>query len=254
MRLPNLLHLLPLVALLSFAPVASSQEVITAVLHGIPMSEEPDHHLVLSNDYVNAYDVEVPPKGSTRLHQHLYDNISVVLGAADVTNSVEGKAPVHSNPTESSLNFGRAPYALLVTNKGTKPFRNVVIEFVQPQGEVKDFYKSVADALAAATTDESGLKQNAVLESDAVRVLGIRIPSNGAWVAPSDGQARLVVVLGNASSATKRKTKSSLSSAGMVLWFDGSSENAGIANESSEPVRLMVVEFKQSQDQATARL
>ena len=220
------------------------------------MSAEPDHHLVLSNDYVNAYDVEVPPKGSTLLHQHLYDNIFVVLGADDITNLVEGKASVHLNPTESSVNFGRAPYTQLITNNGTKPFRNVMIEFVQPQSEVKDFYKSVADALAAAATDENGLKQNAVLESDAVRVLGIGIPRDGVWIAPSDGQARFVVVLDDASSATKRKTKNSPnspSSAGAVVWFDGS-ETDGIANESAQPVRLMVLEFKQSQGQATARL
>lgn len=218
------------------------------------MSAEPDHHLVLSNDYVNAYDVEVPPRGSTLLHQHLYDNIFVVLGAADVTNTIEGKAPVHLNPTESSVTFGRAPYAHLVTNNGTKPFRNVAIEFVQPQGEVKTFYKSVADALAAAAADESGLKENAVLESDAVRVLGIGIPSSGAWIAPADGQARLVVVLDDASSATKRTKDNHPSSVGALVWFDGSDETDGIANESAQPVRLMVVEFKQSQGQATARL
>jgi hypothetical protein len=254
MRLPFPLSLLSFVALLSFAPGASSQEVIAAAMHGVPISAEPDHHQVLSNDYVNAYDVEVPPKSATLMHQHLYDNIFVVLGAADITNSVEGKGPAHLRLIESTVNFGRAPYAQLLTNNGTKPFRNVIIEFVQPQGEVKDFYKSVGDALTAAATDESGVKQNAVLETDAVRVLGIGIPINGAWVAPSDGQARLVVLLDDASSATKRKKDSSPSLVGALVWLEENSEGNGIANESARPLRLVVVEFKQSQGQATARL
>lgn len=254
MRLTNPFLLLPIVALLSFAPVASSQEVITAAMQGVPMSEEPDHQLVLSNKYVNAYDVQVPPKGSTLMHQHLYDNIFVVLGAADVTNTVEGQTPAHLTLTDSSVNFGRAPYAHSVTNNGTTPFRNVIIEFLQPQGQEKLFYKSVTDALAGAVVNANFGRQNAVLETDAVRVLGVGIPSNGLWVAPSDGRPRLVVVLNDNSSPASSQAKGSPSEAGTVVWYDEGSVKPGIANESDQPVRLIVVEFKQLQTQATAQL
>jgi hypothetical protein len=251
-RLANSFLLLPILALLSFAPVASSQEVITAAMHGVPMAEEPDHQLVLSNGYVNAYDVQVPPKSSTLLHQHLYDNILVVLGAADVTNTVEGQTPAHLTPTDSSVSFGRAPYADSVTNNGTKPFSNVIIEFLQPQGQEKTFYKSVTDALAGAVLNANFGKQNLVLETDAVRVLGVGIPSNGLWVAPSDGQPRLVIVLNDHSSPKSSPAKRS-PEAGSLVWYDGGGEEPGIANESPEPVRLMVVEFKKPQTQATAQ-
>src|SRR5882724_76753 len=96
---------LQLLAVFTLAPVASAQEVITAALAGVPMTDEPDHHLVLNNDYVNAYDVEVPPHGSTRLHQHLHDNVFIVFGNAEVTNAVEGKTPVHLDLKDSSVNF-----------------------------------------------------------------------------------------------------------------------------------------------------
>lgn len=217
------------------------------------MSKEPDHHLVLSNNYVNAYDVEVPPKGSTLLHQHLYDNLLVVLGAAEVTNTVEGKTPAHLTLTNSSVVFGHAPYAHSVTNNGTTPFRNVIIELLQPQGPEKTFYKSVTDALAGAVLNANFGKQNTVLETDAVRVLGVGLPSNGLWVAPSDGQPRLVVVLNDTSSPTSSQAKGS-PEAGSLVWYDGGGDDPGVANESDQPVKLMVVEFKQPQTQATAQV
>jgi hypothetical protein len=254
MRLPNILHLLPLVALLGLAPAALSQEVITASIDGVPMSKEPDHQLVLSNSYVNAYDVGVPPKGSTLLHQHLYDNIFVVLGAADVTNTVEGQMPAHLTLADSSVIFGRAPYAHSVTNNGTTSFRNVIIEFLQPQGQEKLFYKSVTDALADAVVNANFGRQNVVLETDAVRVLGVGIPSNGLWVAPSDGHPFLVVVLDDTGDPTNSPAKGSPSGAGTVVWYDAGGVKPGIANESDQPVRLMVVEFKQLQSQPTAQL
>lgn len=252
-RLSNPFLLLPAVALLSFASVGSAQEVITAAMDGVPMSKEPDHHLVLSNSYVNAYDVEVPPKGSTLLHQHLYDNIFVVLGAADVTNTVEGQPPAHLTLADSSVIFGSAPYAHSVTNNGTTPFRNVIIELLQPQGQEKTFYKSVTEALAGAVLNANFGKQNTVLETDAVRVLGVGLPSNGLWVAPSDGQPRLVVVLNDTRDPTTSANKS-LSELGTLVWYDGGGDDPGVANESDQPVKLMVVEFKRPQPQATAQL
>lgn len=254
MRLANPFLLLPTVVLLSFASAASAQEVITTAMDGVPMSKEPDHHLVLSNEYVNAYDVEVPPKGSTLVHQHLYDNIFVVLGAADITNTVEGQPPAHLTLTDSSVNFGSAPYAHSITNNGATPFRNVSIELLQPQGQEKTFFKSVTDALAGAGLNANFGKQNTVLETDAVRVLGVGLPSNGLWVAPSDGHPRLVVVLNDTSRPASSPAKESRSEAGTLVWYDGGGDDPGVANESDQPVKLMVVEFKQPQPQPTAQL
>jgi quercetin dioxygenase-like cupin family protein len=252
-RLTNSVLLLPALALLSFAPVALSQQVTTTAMDGVPLSQEPDHNLILSNNYVNAYDVEVPPKGSTLLHQHPYDNIFVVFGPADVTNTVEGQTPAPLTLPDSSVVFGHAPYVHFVTNNGSTPFRNVTIELLQPQGQEKTFYKSVTDALARAVVNANFGKQNAVLETDAVRVLGVAIPVNGLWVAPSDGQPRLVVVLNDTSSPTRSQAKRPPSEAGTVVWYDGGGKDPGVANESDQPVRLMVLEFKQPQTQAKAQ-
>jgi hypothetical protein len=254
MRLTNPFLLPSIVALLSFAPGASPQEVITAAMHGVPMSEEPDHQLVLSNKYINAYDVQVSPKGSTLLHQHLYDNIFVVLGAADVTNNVQGQTPAHLTLTDSSVNFRHAPYAHSVTNDGATPFRNVIVEFLQPQGQERSFYKSVTEALDGAVLNANFGKQNVVLETDAVRILGVGIPVNGLWVAPSDGHPRLVVVLNDTGSQTSSQAKGSPSEAGTLVWYDEDSYGEGVANESDQPVKLMVVEFKKPQTHAAAQL
>jgi len=197
--------------------------------------------------------VEVPPKGSTLLHQHLYDNIFVVLGTADVTNTVEGQTPAHLTLSDSSVIFGSAPYAHSVTNNGTTPFRNVIIELLQPQGQEKTFYNSVTEALAGAVLNANFGKQDVVLETDAVRVLGVGLPSNGLWVAPSDGQPRLVVVL-NDTSPTSSQAKGSPSETGTLVWYDGGGDDPGVANESDQPVKLMVGECKRPLPQPTAQV
>jgi hypothetical protein len=208
------------------------------------MSEDPDHHLVLANDYVNAYDVEVAPHTSTRLHQHLHDNVFVVFGDADVTNAVEGKTPLHLNPKDSSVNFGRAPYAHQVTNNGTLPFRNIIIELLQSKGEPKTFYRSVNEALDSSNADASGLKQSAVLETENMRVTAVAVPVAGSWSPPRDGDNRLAVLMDEINDTASPREKNTSFPQGMLVWFAGNSDSAPLTNQSDHPMKLMVLQFK----------
>src|SRR6266478_1896109 len=235
---------LQLLAVFTLAPVPSAQEVITAALAGVPMTDEPDHHLVLNNDYVNAYDVEVPPHGSTRLHQHLHDNVFIVFGNAEVTNAVEGKTPVHLDLKDSSVNFGRAPYAHKVTNNGTLPFRNIIIELLQSRGDAEKFYSSVDEALASAAGDASGIKQNAVLKTDNVRVIAVAVPVGGVWSAPNDDRDRLVVLFDEINDTANPKEKNTSFPKGMLVWFGDNKETGPLTNQLDHLMRLMVLEFR----------
>jgi quercetin dioxygenase-like cupin family protein len=96
---------------------------------------EPHHHLKIENEYVRAYYVEVPPHEDTLLHQHDHDYLFVTLGATEVINAVLGKPEVKLALKDGEVRFTRGGFAHVARNLGDKPFRNVTIELLKPQGE-----------------------------------------------------------------------------------------------------------------------
>src|SRR5882672_6355736 len=84
-------------SLLGFAGTirqVSAQDITAAAMpSGVPIAQEPRHHLVFQNPFVNVYEIEVAPGYATLMHQHDYDNLFVVFGDADLTNAVAGENP-----------------------------------------------------------------------------------------------------------------------------------------------------------------
>ena len=97
----------------------------------VELTDEPDHHLVLSNDQVRVFSVEVPPHADTLIHWHHHDYIYVTLGDATVSNEVVGKPPVQVTLHDGQTAFSPGPFAHRARNLTDKPFRNVTIELLQ---------------------------------------------------------------------------------------------------------------------------
>lgn len=114
--------LVPLAALC----LASAQTAPQAV----DVSAEPHHHLVLENEYVRAFRVEVPPNGATGLHHHANDYVFVVLGASQVSNEVEGKPPVRLQLADGEAGYSEGGFAHVARNLASTPFRNVTVEIL----------------------------------------------------------------------------------------------------------------------------
>ena len=94
--------------------------------------------------------------------------------------------------SDLGIHFAREPYAHIIANKGKLPFRNITVELLQTQGELKNFYSSINDALDTAPPDGGGIRQARVLETDEVQVVAVAVPSSTAWSPPHDGHDRLV--------------------------------------------------------------
>ena len=100
----------------------------------VPITSEPDHHLVISNDYVRVFKVEVPPKAETLYHQHDHDYIYVAIGDADVTSTRLHEKPVEVKLKDGEVELSKAPFAHKATNNSDQPFRNVTIEILSGIG------------------------------------------------------------------------------------------------------------------------
>jgi hypothetical protein len=109
--------------LTAFPPAPAPQEVeITAEGH---------HHLVLANDRVRGFNVDVPPHSETVMHWHRHDDIYVVVGAAEIVNAVKGRDPVSLTLFDGEVRFVRAIFAHIFRNVSLQPFRNVTIELLE---------------------------------------------------------------------------------------------------------------------------
>jgi len=225
--------------------VVSHAPAFDDALPGVPISQEHHHHLVVENEYVKAYEVELPPHESTLMHQHLHDYIYVVLGDADITNAVAGKPEVHAKLPDLSVNYSPGPFAHIATNNADRPFRNITIELEHPQGAVKNFYSSIREALSGGPNGERDLGVETVLETEEVRVLAVGVRPKSSWSPPRDDRNRLVIALDRIHDTSAPRQKNSPFPAGMLSWVP-----AGKVWTFSNPAlgvdKLMVVEFKAS--------
>jgi len=222
----------------------SAQNVITvAALPGVPIAQEPHHHLVSQNYFVNVYEIEVAPGDATLMHQHYYDNVFVVFGDADLTNTVAGEKPTKLNLSDLGIHFAREPYAHIIANNGKLPFRNITVELLQTQGPVKNFYSGINEALEMASPDDAGIRQAPLMETGEVGVVAVAVPSSTAWSPPHDGHDRLVVRLDRINNGSGPTEKNSPFPAGMLAWFPADTD-LSVPNESDQQMKLMILEFK----------
>ncbi len=106
----------------------------------VEITAEPLHHAELENQYVRVFRVEVPPKGATLLHRHRHDYVFVTLGASEVSNAVEGKAPVSLKLADGEARMVEGGFAHQATNLASTPFRNITVEIL-PAGTRRAFSK-----------------------------------------------------------------------------------------------------------------
>src|ERR1700675_5110915 len=99
----------------------------------VQITSEPSHHLVLENEYIRVFKVEVAPHASTLMHRHRHDYVFVILGDAHVYNEVEGKPPVDLKLSDGETRFVPGNFAHVAKNLSDQPFRNVTIELMQDE-------------------------------------------------------------------------------------------------------------------------
>ena len=128
-------RLLGLIFLITFSVIASSLvlRAQTAAPAEVDITAEPHHHLVLENQYVRVFSLEIPPHGITQLHRHGHDYISVNLGLSQVENDVVGKPPAKLTLQDGETRFVPGAFAHLGKNLSDQPFHTVIIELLQDE-------------------------------------------------------------------------------------------------------------------------
>lgn len=96
----------------------------------LAVADEPHHHLVVANDYVRAYAVEIGPHQSTLCHLHGLPYLLYVAGEAEIVSAPRnGDAELHSYFPDY-CDFAPAGLEHVVENLADAPFRNMIFELL----------------------------------------------------------------------------------------------------------------------------
>ncbi len=99
----------------------------------VDIADEPRHHLVIVNEYVRAFAVDVPPRTSTLCHRHPHQYLLYVAKGAEIVSAARDEEPKQLSYVEGECELSKAGLEHVVENLGDGAFRNVVVE-MSPAG------------------------------------------------------------------------------------------------------------------------
>jgi hypothetical protein len=185
----------------------------------VPITSEPSHHLIISNQYVRVFEVEVPPKAETLYHQHDYDYLYVAIGDADVTSFRLNEKPAQVKLKDGDVELAKGPFAHKAVNNGDRPFRNVTVELLGGSGESICGHPG-GDICGAFSYWGNGSRQGEVIHTTKVEVNDVWLKGKSG-IGPFSYPYLLVAVsdLSLQQSSQNRTTEIAIH-AGKAFWND----------------------------------
>jgi len=208
----------------------------------VEITAEPHHQLIFHNEYVRVYDVVVTPKDATLLHNHRHDYLYVLLGAAEISNEVEGKAAVKATVTDGEVKFVEGGFAHVVRNVGETPFHNITVELLQDE-KTRNVPASKWNAENAIRVQ--GGVEDVLFVKDGVRVARVQLETAGFEHRHHHAGPHLVIALTDMTLRSEAPDKSAANielKAGQVRWIEGNITHS-VTNVGSQPVKLVSLEF-----------
>ena len=142
------------------------------------------------------------------------------------------------------MNFAHEPYSHVIQNNNEEPFRNITIELLRPQGDVKEFYPSLEAALAAVPGSGRSVRQATVLQTQEMRLRVVSVSTGWSWSVPNDRRERLLILVDNIHRAGPREVNSPFP-AGMVVWISPD-HDWNVYKAGRHEMKLMVLDFADS--------
>ena len=206
----------------------------------LEITSEPGHHLVLHNQYTRVFLVDLPPHASTQLHLHRHSYVFVTLGAAEIENQVQGKAPVKMKLMDGETELAAGPFAHVIKNVGSTPFRNLTIEILRPGSAGGQEMQEHGLSL------DSGLAVEMLYDTPQVRVSDFQLNPGAHVDIQQDKWPHLLVAVSELKLRDQRPNGRGIDlnqKPGDVSWSQGGHAHS-FTNLGLKPARWIDVEFK----------
>jgi hypothetical protein len=105
--------------------------------HVVPIEQEPRHHLVIENEFVRAFAVEIAPHDRTLCHHHPHDYLLYVAGDGEIVSAARDEEPKQLSYRDGECELSSAGLVHVVENLRDTPFRNVVVELLPGAGALR---------------------------------------------------------------------------------------------------------------------
>ncbi len=105
--------------------------------HVVEIEEEPRHHLVIANEFVRAFAVEIAPHDRTLCHHHPNDYLLYIASDTEIISAARGEEPKRLSYRDGECELSSAGLTHVVENLGDASFRNVVVELLPRAGAMR---------------------------------------------------------------------------------------------------------------------
>ena len=226
---------------------------LTAFLAGqaaqeVEISAEPHHQLVLTNDRVRVFNVEIPAYAETFIHWHRHDYVYITLGHSQVVNTVKGKDPANLEMQDGQTGFLAGGFAHSARNLSGQPYRNVTIEFLQDEK-----LRQLPTRWDAAHPEEdrglailSGGTKEILFVKDGVRVSEFELQPGGVIPRHRHAGPHLVVALADYELRSDVEGKGSqriTMKRGETRWTEGGYSH-NVTNSGQYAAKFITLEFR----------
>ena len=242
---------------LTLAALSLAFAISAGAQTAVPITKEPHHHLVFSNDRLRVFRVEVANGTSTLLHEHAVDYFWIGVGAAEFTNDVPGKPAVKVVAVDGSVHFTKGNFSHIARIDGPNTFRNVTLELPRAQTTPRNLCATVladqpmncASAQQRAAVAYAGVNAVPEFETDQTRVTLLTIAPDAVLSFKKQGALPVFVAVDDAAGtvhttcqdAAGAKTDALQPKSGDTFLVKAAA--CVVHNATSRPVRFLAVEF-----------
>jgi len=103
----------------------------------IPDSKVPQRKQILQNRRATISLLELAPQEATPIHKHDHDVLAVFVSGDRTENTILGYTQPADKMTAGEAHFINAGYTHAAKNESAVPFRVVIVEFADPQGQME---------------------------------------------------------------------------------------------------------------------
>jgi quercetin dioxygenase-like cupin family protein len=212
----------------------------------VEITAEPHHQLVLANEQVRVFNVEILPHAETLMHRHGHDYIYVTLGHSAVINAVKGKEPVNLEMQDGQAGFLSGGFAHIARNVSGQPYRNVTIELLQDD----KLRKAPAHWDAAHPEEDRGLNilnggtKEILFVKDGVRVSEVELQPGAVMPKHHHAGPHLAVALSDyelRSDVEGKGSETITMKRGESRWFAGGFTH--VVSNGQHPAKFVTLEF-----------
>lgn len=233
--------MLGLAVVAALASQASAQSETT-----VAMEDESHHHLLLENEKVRMFAVDLGAHDSTPLTRHEHNYLVVTLGDSEIASWAEGQAGVITYRYEQNdIRFFFGGPARALRNDTPNAYHNLIIEFLNPKVTTFGYeakagkWEYGSSAMLPPKDPQKAFSD--IMDLSEAKVKDVQLLPDDAYPEPDKDVDELLIPLTDVElkKAGERIRKDKVE----PLWIPAG-RKVKLVNDATVPARIVVLELK----------